>query len=374
MKRDYYEVLQVHRNASELELKKTYRKLAFQYHPDKNPGDKEAEEKFKELTEAYEVLSDSQKRAAYDQFGHAGVNGNGSGFPGGGFSSDGFGNFGDIFSDLFGDVFGASAGGRSRSSARRGEHLRYNLDIEFEEAAFGTEAKIRIPRQVPCPECSGSGLAAGSQPETCGTCHGRGQVRFQQGFFSVNQTCPTCHGEGSIIRNPCQNCKGTGRIAGEKNLSVKIPAGVESGSRLKLVGEGSIGLKGGPAGDLYVDINVKEHPIFVREGDDIICRVPISFSQASLGDEIMVPTLEGKQTLKIAPGTQSGHLYHFKNQGISHLRGYGRGEQIIQVVVETPTNLSERQRELLEELARECGEETQPQHKSFFSKVKEMLG
>ncbi|MEA2109655.1 MAG: molecular chaperone DnaJ [Pseudomonadota bacterium] len=374
MKRDYYEVLQVHRNASELELKKTYRKLAFQYHPDKNPGDKEAENKFKELTEAYEVLADSQKRAAYDQFGHAGVSGNGGGFPGGGFSTDGFGNFGDIFSDLFGDVFGASAGGRARSSARSGENLRYTLDIEFEEAVFGTEAKIRLPRQVPCSECNGSGLAAGSQPETCGTCHGHGQVRFQQGFFSVNQTCPTCHGEGVIIRNPCQNCKGTGRIAGEKNLSVKIPAGVESGSRLKMVGEGSAGLKGGPPGDLYVVINVKDHPIFVREGDDIICRVPISFSQASLGDEIMVPTLEGRQTLKIAPGTQSGHLYHFKNQGVPHLRSYGRGEQIIQVVVETPTNLTERQRELLGEFARECGEETQPQHKSFFSKVKEMLG
>ncbi len=374
MKRDYYEVLQIHRNASELEIKKTYRKLAFQYHPDKNPGDAEAEEKFKELTEAYEVLSDPQKRAAYDQFGHAGVNGNGSGFPGGGFSADGFGHFGDIFSDLFGDVFGASAGGRSRSAGRSGENLRYTLDIEFEEAVFGTEAKIRVPRQVGCPECNGSGLAPGSQPETCETCHGRGQVRFQQGFFSVNQTCPTCHGEGSIIRNPCPNCNGSGRIAGEKNLSVKIPAGVESGSRLKLVGEGSAGLKGGPAGDLYVVINVKDHPIFVREGDDIICRVPISFTQASLGAEIMIPTLDGKQTLKIAPGTQSGHLYHFKNKGVPHLRGYGRGEQIVQVVVETPTNLTERQRELLEEFARESGEETQPQHKSFFGKVKEMFG
>lgn len=374
MKRDYYEVLQVHRNASELEIKKNFRKLAFQYHPDKNPGDQEAEAKFKELTEAYEVLSDSQKRAAYDQFGHAGVNGNGNGFPGGGFGADGFGNFGDIFSDLFGDVFGAAGGGRSRSSGRSGENLRYSLDIEFEEAVFGTEAKIRVPRQVPCPECNGSGLAPGSQPETCGTCHGRGQVRFQQGFFSVNQTCPTCHGEGTIIRNPCHNCQGSGRIAGEKNLSVKIPAGVESGSRLKLVGEGSAGLKGGPSGDLYVVINVKDHPIFVREGDDIICRVPISFTQASLGAEIMIPTLEGKQTLKIAPGTQSGHLYHFKNKGVPHLRGYGRGEQIVQVVVETPTNLSGRQRELLEEFARESGEETQPQHKSFFSKMKEMLG
>ncbi|MBN2333260.1 MAG: molecular chaperone DnaJ [Deltaproteobacteria bacterium] len=373
LKRDFYEVLQVHRNASDLEIKKAYRKLAFQFHPDKNPGDKAAEEQFKELTHAYEVLSDSQKRAAYDQFGHAGVSGNGSGF--GGFDgASGFGNFGDIFSDLFGEVFGGSQGGRTRGGGRSGENLRYTLDIEFEEAVFGTEAKIRVPRQVPCSVCGGSGMEAGSSPEVCETCHGRGQVRFQQGFFSINQTCPTCHGEGTITKNPCQNCKGSGRVAGEKNLSVKIPAGVESGSRLKLVGEGSAGIKGGPPGDLYVVIQVKEHPIFVREGNDIICRVPISFTQAALGADIEVPTLDGKQRLTIAPGTQSGHLYHLKGQGVPHLQAYGRGDQIIQVVLETPTNLTSQQRELLEAFARESGEETQPEHKSFFGKVKEMFG
>jgi molecular chaperone DnaJ len=226
LKRDYYEVLEVHRNASELEIKKTYRKLAFQYHPDKNPGDKEAEEKFKELTEAYEVLSDSQKRAAYDQFGHAGVNGNGSGFPGGGFSADGFGNFGDIFSDLFGDVFGASAGGRSRSSARSGENLRYSLDIEFEEAVFGTEAKIRVPRQVPCSECKGSGLAAGSQPETCETCHGRGQVRFQQGFFSVNQTCPTVMEKEQLFAIPAKTVKVPAGLPVKRTFRLKFRPGL----------------------------------------------------------------------------------------------------------------------------------------------------
>ncbi|MBW1645409.1 MAG: molecular chaperone DnaJ [Deltaproteobacteria bacterium] len=373
MKRDYYEVLQIHRNASELEIKKAYRKLAFAYHPDKNPGDKEAEEKFKEVTEAYEVLSDSQKRAAYDQFGHAGVNGNGSGFSGGFDGAAGFGNFGDIFSDLFGEVFGAGAG-RARGAGRSGENLRYTLDIEFEEAVFGTEAKIRVPRQVPCEVCGGTGVEGGGEPETCQTCHGRGQVRFQQGFFSVNQTCPTCHGDGTVIRNPCPNCRGTGRVTGEKNISVKIPAGVETGTRLKLMGEGSSGIKGGRPGDLYVVINVKEHPIFVREDNDIICRVPISFTQAALGAEIEVPTLDGKEKIRIAPGTQSGQLYHLKGKGVPRLQGYGRGDQIIQIVVETPTNLTARQKELLAEFALESGEETQPQHKGFFDKVKELFG
>ncbi|MBN2231545.1 MAG: molecular chaperone DnaJ [Deltaproteobacteria bacterium] len=372
MKRDYYEVLEVNRNASEAELKKAYRKLAFQYHPDRNPGDKEAEERFKELSEAYEVLSDSQKRAAYDQFGHAGVSGNGGGGFAGGFDSSGFGNFGDIFNDLFGEVFGGGGAGR-RAGGRVGEDLRYSLEIGFEEAVFGTQARIKVPRQEICTECGGSGTEPGSKPDVCPTCHGRGQVRFQQGFFSINQTCPTCHGEGSINSHPCRNCNGSGRVTGEKTISVKIPPGVETGTRLKLRGEGSAGIKGGPHGDLYVIINVKSHPIFTREGNDIICRVPIGFPQAALGAEIEVPTLEGRRSITVEPGTQSGHLIQLRGKGVPFLNGYGRGDQIVQLVVETPTNLTSRQRELLSELSCEIGADCQPQHKSFFAKVKELF-
>ena len=364
-KRDYYDVLQMHRNASEAEIKKAYRKMAFKYHPDQNSGDPQAEAKFKELTEAYGVLSDAQKRALYDQYGHEGLQQQaGGGFNGGG--------FGDIFGDLFGEVFGAS-GGRRRSSGRAGESLRYNLDIEFDEAVFGTQAKIKIPRHKTCDICNGSGVEAGAEPEVCPTCKGHGQVRFQQGFFSVSQACSTCRGEGTITKNPCKQCAGTGRQREEKNLSVKIPAGVETGTRLKLLGEGGAGSKGGPPGDLYVVIQVKEHPFFHRRGNDIYCQIPISFAQAALGAELEVETLEEKEKISVSEGTQSGDLLYIRGKGVPHLNGYGRGDQIIELLVVTPKNLNARQRELFVELAKEDGDESTHEHKSFFSKVREML-
>ena len=366
-KRDYYEVLQIHRNASEIEIKKAYRKMAFKYHPDQNSSDSQAEAKFKELTEAYGILSDAQKRALYDQYGHEGLQQQ----AGGGFDFSN-GGFGDIFGDLFGEVFGGS-GGRRRSSGQAGESLRYNLDIEFDEAVFGTQAKIKIPRHVSCDVCNGSGVAEGSKPEVCPTCKGQGQVRFQQGFFSVSQACSTCRGEGSIIKNPCKQCAGTGRKREEKSLSVKIPAGVETGTRLKLLGEGGAGIKGGPPGDLYVVIQVKEHPFFHRRGNDIYCQLPISFAQAALGADLTVETLEGTEKISIAESTQSGDLLHLKGKGVPHLNGYGRGDQIIELLVVTPKSLNPKQRELFAALAQEDGDISTHEHKSFFSKVRDML-
>jgi molecular chaperone DnaJ len=368
-KRDYYEVLQVHRNASEIEIKKAYRKLAFKYHPDQNSGDPEAEIKFKELTEAYSILSDSQKRAIYDQYGHEGLNQQG----GPGFDFNGFGGFADVFSDLFGEVFGASSGRRRPGGGRVGESLRYNLEIEFEEAVFGTQAKIKVPRQKTCDICGGSGQQPGSEPEVCPTCKGHGQVRYQQGFFSVSQTCSTCRGEGRIIKNPCAQCQGSGRVREEKNLSVKIPAGVESGTRLKLVGEGGAGVNGGPPGDLYVVIEVKEHPFFQRRGDDLYCQVEISFAQAALGADIEVETIDGREMISLPGGTQSAELVYLKGKGVPHLNGYGRGDQIVELVVVTPKKLSARQRELFQELAREEGDSSTHEGKSLFSKVRELL-
>ncbi len=363
-KRDYYDVLQLHRNASVVEIKKAYRKMAFKYHPDQNTSDPQAESKFKELTEAYEVLSDDQKRAIYDQYGHEGLQQQ----AGGGFNA---GGFGDIFGDLFGEVFGGS--GRRRSGGRAGESLRYNLEIEFDEAVFGTQAKIKIPRYKTCDVCNGSGVESGSEPEVCPTCKGQGQVRFQQGFFSVSQACSTCRGEGTIIKNPCKQCAGSGRQREEKNLSVKIPAGVETGTRLKLLGEGGAGTKGGPPGDLYVVIQVKEHPFFQRRGNDIYCQVPITFAQAALGADLEVETLEEKEKISVAEGTQSGDLIYLKGKGVPHLNGYGRGDQIIELVVMTPKNLTPKQRELFVALAKEDGDASTHEHKSFFSKVREML-
>ncbi|MBN2706413.1 MAG: molecular chaperone DnaJ [Deltaproteobacteria bacterium] len=364
-KRDYYEVLELHRNASETEIKKAYRRMAFKYHPDQNSGDSEAEAKFKELSEAYGVLSDSQKRALYDQYGHEGLQQQGGGFDFGG-------GFGDLFGDLFGEVFGA-AGGRRRSSGQAGESLRYNLEIDFEEAVFGTQAKIKVPRYVICDLCQGSGLKAGSQPEVCPTCKGHGQVRYQQGFFSVSQTCSTCRGEGSVIKDPCPKCQGRGRIREDKSLSVKIPAGVETGTRLKLVGEGGAGIKGGPAGDLYVVIQVREHPFFHRRGNDIYCQVPISFAQAALGADFEVEALEGKEKVSVPEGTQSGDTICLRGKGVPHLNGYGRGDQILELLVVTPKKLTSRQRELFEELAREEGDVSTHENKSFFSRIREML-
>ncbi|GAB4296897.1 MAG: molecular chaperone DnaJ [Desulfuromonadia bacterium] len=368
-KRDYYEVLGVHRNASEAEIKKAFRRLATQYHPDRNPGDKEAEEKFKELAEAYEVLSDPEKRAQYDRFGHAGVSG-------AGFSTDGFGfgagaSFGDIFGDIFGEIFGG--GTRRRSEGRRGDDLQYTLEIRFEEAAFGCTKEIQVPYQKRCDTCSGSGAKPGTEVKQCPTCRGAGQVRFQQGFFSVTRPCTTCRGEGKVIETPCPECRGTGSVRATKTLSVKVPAGVETGIRLKMMGEGGQGVRGGANGDLYVVIQVQDHPIFQREGNDVLCEIPISFVQAALGCEIQVPTLEGKVAMKIPEGTQSGKIFRLKNKGIAQLQGYGRGDQLVVVRVETPTNLNRKQRELLEAFAREGGEECHPQSKGFFEKVKELF-
>jgi molecular chaperone DnaJ len=372
-KRDYYEILDVNRNASETEIKKAYRKLALQCHPDKNPGDKQAEEKFKELSEAYAILSDGQKRALYDQYGHAGVDQQG------GFSSGGFGGtpFEDIIGDIFGDIFdggGGGGGGGRRGGGRRGDDLRYNLTIAFEEAAFGIDTKIQVPRHQPCGTCNGSGAKPGTSAETCKTCSGHGQVRFQQGFFSLTRACSDCNGEGKKINDPCKECRGTGLIRGQKTLSLKIPAGVESGIRLKMSSEGEPGSKGGPPGDLYVVITVKEHPIFQREGNELLCEIPISFPQASLGCELEVPTLEGKVKLKIPAGTQSGKIFKLAGKGIPVLQGYGRGDELVIIRVETPTSLTARQKELLNEFAKEAGEDIHPLGKSFFDKAKELFG
>ncbi|GAM08534.1 chaperone protein DnaJ [Geobacter sp. OR-1] len=369
-KRDYYEVLEVHKNASETEIKKAYRKLAIQFHPDKNAGDKAAEDKFKEVSEAYEVLSDPEKRAQYDRFGHAGVSG--AGFGGAGFGFGAGTPFGDIFSDIFGDVFGGG-GARQRGRGRRGDDLQYTLDISFEDAANGIETKIDVPYAKRCGTCNGSGAKPGTEPKTCPTCRGAGQVRFQQGFFSVSRTCSHCNGEGKILDNPCSTCRGSGSVKDTKTLSVKVPPGVETGNRLKVTGEGGQGTKGGTNGDLYVLINVKEHPIFSREGNDVICETPISFAQAALGSEIEIPTLDGKVSLKIPEGTQSGKIFRLRGKGIPVLQGYGRGDQLVVVRVETPTNLNRQQRELLEEFAKISSEDVHPMGKSFLNKVMDMF-
>ncbi len=366
-KKDYYDLLGVDRGVSEDEIKKAYRKLALKYHPDRNPGDKQSEANFKEVSEAYQVLSDSQKRAQYDQFGHAAF-GNGGPF-GGGF------DFTAGFEDVFGDIFGEFFGGTSRRRGRaRGEDLRYNLTLSFEEAVSGTEKKVKIPRQGPCENCHGNGAKAGTAPQTCPTCRGRGQVSFQQGFFSVSRTCNQCQGHGTIIKDPCTTCGGTGRVRKLHTLSIKIPAGVDTGSRLKLRNEGESAPTGGAPGDLYVVIQVEPHPIFVRDNLDIICDVPISFVQAALGAEMDVPTLDGKVKMKIPAGTQSGKLFRMKGKGVKDVQGYEQGDQHVRVIVETPTHLTPRQKELLKEFAVSGGEEVNPLSKGFFDKVKELFG
>ena len=365
-KKDYYELLGVNRNASEDEIKKAYRKLALQHHPDRNPGDKQAEEKFKEVSEAYSVLSDGQKRSQYDQFGHAAF-GDGGPFAGG---FDFSGGFEDIFGDIFGEFFGGG-GGKRRG---RGEDLRYNLTLKFEEAVAGTEKKIKIPRHGPCETCRGTGAKTGTAPQTCPTCRGRGQVSFQQGFFSVSRTCNQCRGQGTIIKDPCVNCGGVGRVRMMHTLSVKIPAGVDTGSRLKLRAEGESGPTGGVPGDLYVVIQVESHPIFLRDNLDIICDVPISFVQAALGAEIDVPTLEGKVKMKIPAGTQSGKVFRMKGRGIKDVQGLHQGDQHVRVIVETPTRLTVKQKDLLKDFATLGGEEVNPLSKGFFDKMKELFG
>jgi len=372
-KRDYYEVLGVSRNASEAELKKAYRRAAQKHHPDRNPDDKQAEESFKECKEAWEVLSDSQKRAAYDQFGHAGVDpsmGGGAGPGGAGFG----GGFNDIFGDVFGDIFGAGRGGGQR--VYRGSDLRYNLDLTLEDAVAGTEVKIRIPTQVSCNECDGSGARKGTSPTQCTTCGGRGQVRMQQGFFSVQQTCPHCRGSGSIITDPCHKCHGKGRVSEHKTLSVKVPAGVDTGDRIRLAGEGEAGESGGPPGDLYVQIQVKEHPIFVREENNLFCEVPISFATAALGGELEVPTLNGRVNLKIPAETQTGRMFRMRGKGVKPVRGGAIGDLICKVKVETPVNLTRKQKDLLREFSgdmEEGGSRHSPQASSWMDGVKKFF-
>ena len=370
MKRDYYEVLGLSRTASDEEIKKAYRKLALKYHPDKNPDDgRAAEERFKEISEAYQVLSDAERRGLYDRFGHAAF---AQGAPGGAGFDFGAG-FEDIIGDLFGDFFGTGRGRGGRGQGRRGQDLRYELEIAFEEAAFGCEKVISVPRLSACETCKGRGAKPGTSPKTCPQCRGSGQVRFQQGFFSIAKTCGKCNGQGQIVTNPCTTCDGAGARRQTFNVSVKIPAGVDAGSRLKLRGEGEAGENGGPSGDLYVLLDVDDHPIFARDGNDLVCEVPLSISQAALGTEIEVPTLDGSAKVKVPAGTQSGQMFRLRGRGVADVNGYGTGDEIVKIIVETPRKLSARQRELLEEFARLSGEDVHPMSKSFLDKVKSIL-
>ncbi|MDE1980782.1 MAG: molecular chaperone DnaJ [Betaproteobacteria bacterium] len=373
-KRDYYEVLGVNRDASEEEIKKAYRKLAMKYHPDRNPDNAKAEGQFKEAKEAYEILSDSDKRAAYDRYGHAGVDPNQAAGPGGpGFGGMG-GGFSDAFGDIFGDLFGAGGRGR-QGGVYRGADLRYNLEISLEEAARGTETQIRIPTMETCDTCKGSGARPGSSPTTCGTCGGQGQVRMQQGFFSIQQTCPACHGSGKTIAHPCPECNGAGRTKRYKTLAVKIPAGIDQGDRVRLSGEGEHGVAGGPPGDLYVVVQIRPHPMFERDGADLHCEMPISFGVAALGGEIEIPTLEGHAKLKIPVETQTGQAFRLRGKGIKALRGSGYGDLICHVTVETPVKLTEAQKELLRQLdASTQGNPTHsPRAKTFMDKVRDFF-
>ncbi len=372
-KKDLYEILGVAKNASEDELKKAYRRLAMKYHPDRNPDDKDAEAKFKEAKEAYEILSDAQKRAAYDQFGHAAFEAGMGGGAGPGYGG-GFGgaSFSDIFGDVFGDILG---GGRGRGTrAYRGADLQYNLEISLEEAVAGTTVKIRVPTTEPCQACGGSGAKKGTKPKTCPTCGGAGAVRIQQGIFAVQQTCPTCHGRGEIIEEPCPECRGQGRVQTHKTLSVKIPPGVDTGDRIRLGGEGEPGEHGGPAGDLFVVIHVKPHPIFTRQDADLYCEVPISFATAALGGEVEVPTLGGRARLKIPPETQSGKLFRLRGKGVPPVRGGVPGDLICKVNIETPVNLTEAQKDMLRRFDESLGgDHHRPQEQSWMGRVKKFF-
>ena len=360
--KDFYAILGVPRDADDAALKKAYRALARAYHPDRNPGDRKAEDRFKEISEAYGVLADPEKRAQYDRFGTVGSAG----------ASDV--GFGTIFEDLFEGFFGGGERGRGRGRVRRGDDLRYDLEITLEEAAQGMETKLQIPRLESCEACHGSGVQPGSQPETCGTCRGQGQVRFTQGFLTVARPCPNCRGEGRIIRHPCPGCRGQGRLSRERLLKVTIPAGVENGNQLRLNGEGEGGPQGGPAGDLYVVLHVKPHEIFVRDGAHLICELPLTFPQVALGDEVEVPVLDGTAKVKVPAGTQPGQRLVLRGKGMPHLRGRGRGDAIYEVVVEVPTELTARQRELLEEFRRSNEGDSNPRVSKFVERMKQLFG
>ena len=366
-KRDYYEVLGVAKGVSEQELKKAYRRVAMKFHPDRNPDDKKAEEKFKEASEAYEILSDGQKRAAYDQYGHAGVD------PQSGMGGADFGSFSDIFGDVFGDIFGGGSR-RGRGGSQRGSDLQYTLPVTLEQAVKGTTAKIKIPTLVTCKTCNGSGAKPGTKPQKCTTCDGIGQVRMQQGFFSVQQTCPTCRGKGTIIKDPCSTCRGHGRVEETKTLSVKVPPGVDNGDRIRLSGEGEAGPAGSPAGDLYVQISVKTHDIFERDGANLHCEVPIGFADATLGGEIEVPTLDGRVKLRIPAETQTGKSFRLRGKGVTPVRGSSKGDLICRVAVETPVNLSSEQKELLKEFQVSLeGNKHSPKQNTWFEGMKEFF-
>lgn len=372
-KPDLYEVLGVSKDASERDIKKAYKKLAMKYHPDRTKGDKDLEMKFKEVRAAYEILSDPQKRAAYDQYGHAAFEQGQGGFGGGAGAAD----FSDIFGDVFGDIFGGG-GRRGRAQAQRGADLRYNLELSLEEAVRGKEVELKIPKLSTCEDCDGSGAKEGSSAETCGHCHGSGQIQMRQGFFAVQQPCPHCRGRGKVIKDPCRTCYGEGRVERTKTLSVKIPAGVDTGDRIRLTGEGEAGEMGAPAGDLYVQVHVREHPIFARDGNNLYCEVPISFTRAALGGDIEVPTLEGKVKLKVPVETQTGKLLRLRGKGVKSVRTGAVGDLICKVVIETPVNLSDKQRDLLRELEESMGtgEEAgkyRPKEKGFFDGVRKFF-
>jgi molecular chaperone DnaJ len=367
-KRDYYEILDVEKGASAQELKKAYRRVAMKNHPDRNPDDDKAEARFKEANEAYEILSDSEKRASYDQFGHAGVNNQGGG---GGGGNQGFG---DIFGDMFGDIFGGGGGGRSH--VQRGADLSYTLSLSLEDAVSGNTVKIRIPTSVTCEPCDGSGAKKGTSPENCATCNGAGQVRMRQGPFSVQQACPRCKGAGQTIKDPCHACHGRGAVQENKTLSVKVPPGVDDGDRIRLTGEGEAGVHGGPPGDLYVEMAVKEHPIFIRDGSHLHCEIPISFVDSALGGELEVPTLEGKVKLKIPSETQTGKLFRLRNKGVTPVRGGAKGDLLCRVVVETPIHLTKRQKEILkefQEIQEAQGNKQSPKRSTWFDGVKKFV-
>lgn len=369
IKADYYEVLGVSRTATDQELKAAYRKQALQHHPDRNPGDVEAEERFKACSEAYQILSDPQKRAVYDRYGHAGLGGAG-GFDGNPFGAQ---DIGDIFGDLFGEMFNMGGGGRRSSRVQKGRDVRHDLTLEFEEAVFGKETKVTIRRMEACKDCRGTGTATGRGPSTCAHCQGRGQVRYQQGFFSIARTCSACGGTGTVITDPCSTCRGEGRVERQHEISVSIPAGVEDGTRIRYQGEGDTGRFGGPAGDLYIVLKVKHHKLFDRDGNDLHCVIPISYSQAALGAEISLSTLDGVSKLKIPEGTQSGQEFRIRGKGVPHLNEYGRGDLIAQVVVRTPTRLTKAQKELLRELGETVTVENTPASRGIFDKVKEIF-